>query len=472
MTHRAFQTDDQLAFASLSGDFNPMHVDECAARRLLFGKPVVHGMHAVLWSLNEWCGSQEQPVALCTLRADFQRPILVGTRVGLEVRADGQDGTEVVLRSDGKTFLRLRFAWTPTESPEEFPGVIQDLLPASSECVLREETSLEGVSGATPLLLARREAAALFPRVFALLPTRQLATLLATTRVVGMECPGLHSLYSSASLDFSDPPVGLGSRDHSLRYLVESVDRRFHLATMRVESPGASGLLRAFVRPAPRAQLDFAAACSMVKPGSFHGRRAWVVGGSRGLGEVAAKLLAAGGAEVTITYHRGADDASRVASEIRQGGGVAEIRQLNVLHAPDSAQPLGAGDVPTDMLYFATPFIAPGDDPAFSSRLFDTYCEYYVHGFVRLAAALAPHGLRRVFFPSSVYVNDPPQNFAEYAAAKAAGEAACLGLEKAYPGLVVHKPRLPRVATDQTVSLAGREADDPAPLILDALRVS
>ena len=461
---------NQLAFASLSGDFNPMHVDERAARRLLFGKPVVHGMHAVLWSLNEWCGSQEQPVALRTLRADFQRPILVGTRVALEVRADRQDGTEIVLRSDGKTFLRLRFTWTPSEGLEEIPSVIQDSLPASSECVLREETSLEGLSGAAPLFLARRETAALFPRALALLPPHQLATLLATTRVVGMECPGLRSLYSSASLDFGDPPVPLDAQDHSLRYQVESVDGRFHLAIMRVEGPAASGSLRAFVRPAPRAQLDFAAACSLVEPGSFHGRRAWVVGGSRGLGEVAAKLLAAGGAEVTITYHRGADDAARVASEIRQGGGVAKIRELNVLNAPDSVQALGDEGAPTDMLYFATPFIAPGEDRSFSPELFDGYCKYYVHGFVRLAAALAPHGLRRVFFPSSVYVEDPPPNLAEYAAAKAAGEVACLGLEKAYPSLLISKPRLPRVATDQTVSLTGREADDPAPLILDALR--
>uniref|UniRef100_UPI003561861C SDR family NAD(P)-dependent oxidoreductase n=1 Tax=Roseovarius sp. TaxID=1486281 RepID=UPI003561861C len=458
-----------MAFASLSGDFNPMHVDERAARRLLFGKPVVHGMHAVLWSLNEWCESHQQPVALRALRADFQRPILVGTRIGFELRADGKDATEILLRSVAKTVLRLRFAWVPSEGLEETPSLIQDALPVSSESVLREEASLEGLSGATPLFLAKREAAVLFPRALALLPPHQVATLLAKTRVVGMECPGLRSLYSSASLDFSDPPVGLNAQAHSLRYFVESVDGRFHLATLRVDGPCASGSLRAFVRPAPRDQPDFAAACSLVEAGSFHGRRAWVIRGSLGLGEVAAKLLAAGGAEVTITYHRGAEDAARVASEIRQGGDVAETRQLNVLDASDSVQTLGGEGAPTDMLYFATPFIAPGEDHTFSPELFDGYCNYYVRGFVRLAAALAPHGLRRVFFPSSVYVEDPPPNLAEYAAANAAGEVACLGLEKAYPGLLISKPRLPRVATDQTVSLTGRDADDPVPLIFDAL---
>ena len=41
-------------FATLSGDYNPLHVDAISARRFLFGSPVVHGIHTILWSLNSW----------------------------------------------------------------------------------------------------------------------------------------------------------------------------------------------------------------------------------------------------------------------------------------------------------------------------------------------------------------------------------------------------------------------------------
>ena len=51
-TTRTFTLDDQLAFAALAGDFNPLHVDPLAARRLIFGEVVVHGVHAVLWALD------------------------------------------------------------------------------------------------------------------------------------------------------------------------------------------------------------------------------------------------------------------------------------------------------------------------------------------------------------------------------------------------------------------------------------
>jgi len=50
--NRAFSLEDQLAFAALSGDFNPIHVDPLLARRLLFGAPVVHGVHLLLWGLE------------------------------------------------------------------------------------------------------------------------------------------------------------------------------------------------------------------------------------------------------------------------------------------------------------------------------------------------------------------------------------------------------------------------------------
>src|SRR5580658_8711 len=38
-------TDHDLeVFASLTGDFNPLHVDENFARRTMFRKPIAHGM--------------------------------------------------------------------------------------------------------------------------------------------------------------------------------------------------------------------------------------------------------------------------------------------------------------------------------------------------------------------------------------------------------------------------------------------
>jgi hypothetical protein len=85
-----------------------------------------------------------------------------------------------------------------------------------------------------------------------------------------------------------------------------------------------------------------------------------------------------------------------------------------------------------------------------------------------VAASLA--GLQKIFYPSSAAIEELPLNMGEYAAAKMAGEILCDFLQKANPTLTIHKPRLPRMATDQTVSLLPVNNQDPASVLLTHLR--
>jgi hypothetical protein len=61
MDERTFTLQDQIAFAKFSGDYNPLHIDPVAARRLMFGAPVVHGIHSLLWALEYVAGKAFQP---------------------------------------------------------------------------------------------------------------------------------------------------------------------------------------------------------------------------------------------------------------------------------------------------------------------------------------------------------------------------------------------------------------------------
>jgi hypothetical protein len=203
----------------------------------------------------------------------------------------------------------------------------------------------------------------------------QIAELLATTRLVGVECPGRHSVYSQVTLHYK-----VQARDGApavLSYSVTGFDSRFNLLMMNIAAPGMTGTVRAFVRPSPREQVDYAMARRLVQPGEFAAQRALVVGGSRGLGEVTAKLLAAGGADVRITYFRGAEDARRVVGEIVAGGGAANSLSLDVLALESES----SGETPeqcrpTHLYYFATPFIAPGERGTFSA---DRFSRLLVH---------------------------------------------------------------------------------------------
>jgi NAD(P)-dependent dehydrogenase (short-subunit alcohol dehydrogenase family) len=320
-------------------------------------------------------------------------------------------------------------------------------------------------SGETAVVQDRGAAEELFPALARFFPAEQIALLLATTRVIGMLCPGMHSLYSALDLTFLD-----GEQDRGpLRYSVSAHDRRFSSLQIAVRGAGVRGDLKTFLRPPPRDQAGYNVLQDLVTSDEFAARQALVVGGSRGLGEVAAKLLAAGGAAVTLTYRVGSRDAERVAEEIVRGGGAAATCPFDVL-APEPR----LGDVfrPDILCYFAAPFISTAGRGAFSSRSFREFCDYFVLGFVGTVLAVRgpePRALR-VLYPSSVAVDGAHPGMGEYAAAKAAGEAACRFLERTLPGVTIQAPRLPRMTTDQTASLLPQAAADPAPLILETLR--
>ena len=100
MTQRVFTSDDQLAFAKLSGDYNPLHLDPVLARRLLFGRQVVHGLHALLWSLDDHLKSRRQPLELRTVKANFQAGIGVGQTVRCRVTPQDEYRVAIQLETD------------------------------------------------------------------------------------------------------------------------------------------------------------------------------------------------------------------------------------------------------------------------------------------------------------------------------------------------------------------------------------
>jgi MaoC dehydratase-like protein/short subunit dehydrogenase len=464
---RTFGDRDQTAFAALSGDHNPLHVDPLAARRTMFGRRVVHGIHAALWGMEAWLEGQTEQLALRSLRASFPSAIGLGDEVRCAIERLRGNHVEIELQVGDAVAVWVALEWVPRrDQPHER---FARRLPEHSACRELSFDEVSTASGTLDLCLAPEDAASIFPNLMRSLAPTQVAGILATTRLVGMTCPGLHSVYSGFELHFSDEVGHPGG----MIYRVTKCDARLSLVTIEVRGPGMTGTLKTFIRPAPRAQPSVQDLRRQVQELEFAGQRALIIGGSRGLGEVAAKLLSAGGACVRLTYHRGADDARRVVEDITAGGGSAACTPFDVLRPPDDlAERWGGASSPTHLYYFATPYVSAGRRGSFSAELFRVFCDYFVTGFsstVGAVQAVAPD-LRGVFYPSSIYVEELPANMTEYAAAKMAGESAGRSLEKSSPNLTVYLPRLPRLATDQTATFLPVTNLDPVPVLLAHLR--
>lgn len=457
---RTFTHDDQLAFARLSGDYNPIHLDEVVARRLMFGRTVLHGMQIVLSAMDQWLGHRGLPARLRTIRVDFRRPASAGQSIEFACQELRPDDARIEVTSDGIALLNIELQLGPFHQEG-----IAIPLPASPPTVAKERfpSELRGCEGRMPLWLDRDLAGQLFPNLVRLLPMAQLATLLATSRLVGMEAPGLHSIWRG--FEFHDSGAGTSAE---LLYRPKRFDERFSLLDLQIESPGLCGTIRTGVRAQPSSQPAYAVTQSMVRQDEFRAHRALVIGGSRGLGEVATKLLAAGGAQVRFSYHQGADDANRIAGDITSAGGSVICFQYDVTSDPEGLRAELGDWPPTLLCYFATPFIFAGIQGRFSPELFRRFCDFYVTGFYRTLQAAGE--VKRVLYPSSVAVDQPPANLLEYAAAKAAGENLCRSLAAAHPEMRFHCPRFARLATDQTATLLRVPAMDPLEPVLAAIR--
>lgn len=455
----AVSADEQDEFARLCGDFNPIHIDPVFARRVVAGAPIAFGSLLILKALDAWVARHGGKFSLRRLRLTFDRAVRVGERV--TVWGEVRDGRQQLTLIGAKgTAVSAEFTQAPNAGRGSVAGTTA---PREAPHDLAID-AVEGQRGEISLVLAPDLAGRLFPQLVAAAPPVQVAALCAISRIVGMRCPGLHSIFLGLDIEFADPDGDV------LSYRAEVPDRRFRRIRLAFTGAGVTGSADTMLRPSAVVQPGSHELRSLVRAGEFSGIGAVVVGGSRGIGEVVAKLLALGGADVCVTYHSGKGDADRVQADIVASGGRATTAQLDVLSTAtvNGKAPPGTK---SHLYYFATPRIQRSQPTDFSRAIFDDYCAYYVHGFTSLLRALPQESRAdwRAFYPSTVFATDAPPAFQEYAAAKAAGEVAARAASRALrvPTTVV---RLPMIQTDQTAGTAALSPMQAAELLVGEIR--
>lgn len=442
-------------FVDLSGDNNPMHTNSTISRRLLFGKPVIHGVYSLLFIMDTFFKETKINNKIDSLNVKFVSPIFHNDKLHVQLDyADEFHKIKVFVGSEIKFVASLKFE---NEYSKNVSFAFTNKCP---KLILPQQVNFDkalGLKYRLNLFLDINKFLKLFPNLNCSLNYNLFSILLASTRSVGVFCPGANSLYSELKISKSD------SFKTNFNLIVSKVYKSINLIKMNFESFNYNGQISSFFRQMPKKQIEYNRVKQIVEKNDFINKKVLIIGGSRGLGEISAKILSAGGAFVTITYARGKTEAESIFNEISPTNDNFSILQLDVKKIEEiKIEKFKDYD---SILYFATPFIRSNNND-FDQQLFDSFNEFYVKGFKKIYDLACLNGISKIFYPSSIFVDENPPNFKEYVKSKLEGEKLCIKLNKKLSGPYIYSPRLPKLSTDQTAGLYGEFGQDPFPVIL------
>jgi hypothetical protein len=459
LASRVVSDQMQEEFANFSGDWNPMHMDPVAARRTQAGQPVVHGVHTLLWALESLTAKGHLTKPPSTIKASFLKWVYLGEETVLTCSADDSiNPTRLQVEVLGMPVLTVNLAYEErrkVDVNEEALPSPDAPLPSALDLSFADLIDRSGNAFTTSIEETNRS----FPSLTALLNGTAVAEIAACSYIVGMEAPGLHSMFSKLNLT-----IGVGTEEKSTRYglhfLVSYSDERFRKAKISVTGRLIFGMLDVFVRVPPVVQPSMHDVREHIESTDFADMNALIIGGSRGLGELTAKIIAGGGGSAIITYAMGQSEANSLADDIRRFGGKAEVLHYDV-RSPADPQVKNIPVTTTHLFYFATNTIFKPKKGVLSIPMLLDFQQFYVQGFYDLCLALAnlrselgpPDEKLIAFYPSTVFIEERPAGMTEYVMMKSAGELLCADMNIYLPDIHVISERLPKLSTDQTAGV-------------------
>lgn len=454
LSKRIFDLKNQYEFAKFSGDCNPIHVEPLFARRTTVGKCIVHGLHAVLWALDSYLVHINSYFS--KIDVNFLKPILLDEEI---VCSWDQDKQQILISNEDMVLVRIKTVRGNNSAKESIS--IANNIPGRypsyksfADCANQVNIPFVPHGESDGLR-------SIFPQVANTYGMQALSDLVELSYVVGMECPGLQSLFGGFCISFCE------NEGEDAKYSVINSDPRFSSLEIGVKAKSFFGNVLAFYRPPPPKNPSMMSIANYVSKGEFSNVSALIIGGSRGLGELVAKIVGVGGGRSIVTYSSGKEDAANVVAEIVAYGSHSDSFQFTA--SRKSTLPFDSLQF-NQVYYFATPKILGKSNATHDAKQYEAYCEVYVEAFESISRQLAvflPNC--KIFFPSTVFIDEPQKGFELYVDAKRKGELMCMKLNSEL-NLKIHAHRLPKLNTDQTQTLFSENYSDGVDVLLKVVR--
>lgn len=427
--------NEAILFRELSKDINPIHTNPSYASSTYFSDEICFGILALLKLLDK-CNS-----SFLSLQIRFKDNVLYDH----EYFVTYHDSLILMQDEHGRTILEVKYKQNPnslfdiseliTVDPvnlaiKSYPTIQPDIV---SKLHKLYSINLRDFPSAFE---------ALFPNLAQRLIPEILTFISSLSYIVGVELPGLNSLFLSADIEITESnflPVAYNS---FIYFKPISFSKTFGLITINCFSRLAQARIsalsveREFSRPLPSLSIP----CKTKKNLS-----ALVLGGTGGVGTLFISKLLSFGISTTFTYHRNENRANQILRTFS-----TELVNLSLISLSDSGLPECLSNSSFNLIVDCrSPKIMKSPTKnSFCQSLYELYYDWYVTKFLSIYDSTQRANVKQSYiYLSTSFIDASYVGFDEYVQAKLHGEALVKGISP--KNTIIETIRLPPTPSKQ-----------------------
>ena len=429
----------QLNFIKISADKNPIHLIEKNLSKLNLEGTVVHGMNVVLKSLDILTKEKIiNPSQICQIKCKFAKMIFLDNIIKINFKFENKKKISISIFSKSVICINLELFLNYKSFTEENIELRNQKINSFPKKNTTKSKKKEIKINHVPLIKQIKKN---YPYLSKDLNNKIISSLIMMSTSVGMYWPGKNSLFVGFDIFLKK------IKKKNINLKISKTDKRTGYSIINYKSYNCIGKIFTFFTEERAQQPSLTYLSKKIPKKALIKHKALIIGGSRGLGELTAKIIATSGGSVTITYNNNQALAKNLLNIFKKKRLKLNLKNFKINNNGNFDHKSIKNNNYNCLYYFATPIIYRQKNSKFDNKIFNDFNNIYCKALVKIIKVLKIKDLI-IFYPSTIYNFKNNKNFSEYILAKRNGVRKLKIMEKKYKIIPIIK-KLPPFKTDQ-----------------------
>lgn len=445
-TKKFFQSD-QKKFAKLSKDYNKIHISPNESRKMIFGRQIVHGINILLYGLNFFFKNKKK-LKINNLDCIFYKPVFLREKIYFFL--EKKKNVYIIYIKKKNNILCCIISLNLNNDEKAFFEKKNVFKKNKIKFLRRKKFSINNN----------------YNYLKSKISNNQFQDILSTSYIVGMINPGKYSLFSRLLVNLNLKK----NENNKIKFMIKKFDKRINQIEIILDSCINAKIYAFKYNYFEQKSINILK--KRIRKKILNNKRTLIIGASRGLGEVTSKLMALLGSKLVLTYNLEKNNIFKIKNEIANSTKVScTLLKLDILKK-DYRSKQKFFDKIHYFFYFASPKITATENNEFNNRIFLDYKNFYLNKFIEFCLFLDKISKEKikVFYPSTVYINEKNNIFKEYILAKKIAEKKIKLLNKKLKKIKIEIFRLPEMCTSQNMKVLSNKKNINDKIMIKLIR--